>query len=94
MSKTLRKWNYEKHKYENVSIPDNWDCRMICDDMEQEINCCQCGVKIKFGEGYTSMEIHDNLGFAYTVCGSCREDERKEFERFEKKRCSAKECAE
>ena len=67
----LRKWKYDKHKYEPYKIPDTWNCKMYSENMDEIINCCQCGKKIKFGDTYTSLEIHNNIGFGYAVCEKC-----------------------
>lgn len=67
----LRKWKYDKHKYESYKIPDTWNCKMYSKDMDEFVNCCQCGKKIKYGDTYTSLEIHNEIGFGYAVCEKC-----------------------
>lgn len=71
----LRKWNYEKHKYEPYKIPNNWSCKTYCDDMYEIVNCPHCGKEIEFGKCYTSMEIHTEHGFGYGVCEECYQKE-------------------
>lgn len=71
----LKKWNYEKLKYEPIEVPDDWNCITYSDDMKEVVNCPHCGKKIFFGETYTSKEIHTNLGFGYGVCEKCYEEE-------------------
>ena len=71
----LNKWNYRKHKYEPYKIPDNWNVKTYSEDMDELINCAQCGKKIKFGDGYTSLEVHTNLGIGYSVCDKCWDKE-------------------
>ncbi len=68
---TLNKWNYQKHQYEPYNIPDNWNCTTYCDDMDEIVNCPHCGKKIKYGDSYTSLEIHTDIGFGYAVCEKC-----------------------
>lgn len=70
------RWNYEKHDYDPHRIPDSWNCKMYSDDMDEIINCAQCGREITFGEAYTSWEIHGGLGFGYMVCEDCHIEER------------------
>lgn len=46
--------------------------------MSNKVNCAQCGREIKFGDSYTSKEIHTFSGFGYSVCEECYD---KEWER-------------
>ena len=73
----LKKWNYEKHVYEAYEIPDEWRVSVYETDMDMLVNCCQCGKEIKFGETYTSQEVHTNMGFGFVVCEECHECEMK-----------------
>ena len=74
----LRKWNYEKQEYEPYEIPDDWDCRTYCADMEQIVNCPHCGKKLEFGDTYTSRVIHTLYGMGFGVCQKCYEKEWRE----------------
>lgn len=67
----LRKWNYEKHKYEAHYVPVNWNVKIYADNMEEIINCAHCGKKIKAGDSYISYEIHNEVGIGYGVCEKC-----------------------
>lgn len=71
----LNKWNYKEHIYKHYKIPDDWNCKTYSNDMEEVINCPHCGRKLKFGNSYTSLEIHTDSGFGYGVCGKCYQDE-------------------
>ena len=71
----MQKWNNEKGKYELYDVPADWQCKLYEDDMNQKINCASCGKKIRFGECYTSMEIHNVWGFGYAVCPECHQKE-------------------
>ncbi len=71
----LQKWNWSKHTYEDYEVPNNWVCKCYSDDMNEIVNCPHCGEQITFGESYTSMEIHTDLGFGYAVCGDCYDKE-------------------
>lgn len=76
----LQKWNCKKHKYEDYEIPDEWNVKTYGNGMEEIINCCQCGKKLKFGDSYTSLEVHTEMGFGYSVCEDCYEKEWKRRE--------------
>lgn len=67
----LRKWNYEKREYEPYEVPDSWSVKTYSDDMDEIVNCCQCGRELPFGECYTSHEVHTEHGMGYAVCGKC-----------------------
>ena len=67
----LRKWNYEKHEYELISVPDEWNCTWHGTDISKVINCCQCGKEVTFGKSYGSLEIHTLAGLSYMVCEKC-----------------------
>ena len=71
----LQKWNGKKHKYEDYKIPNDWNVKTYSKNMEEKINCAQCGKKIAFGDCYTSLEIHTELGFGYGVCEKCYQKE-------------------
>lgn len=71
----LRKWNYESEKYETYEVPDSWNITTCCPDMDEIINCAQCGRKLPFGYGYTSREVQNNIGFGYAVCKDCHDVE-------------------
>lgn len=67
----MQKWSFERHKYEPYSVPKEWSVRMYSDDMEEEINCAECGKVIRYGESYVSTVIHAHMRFGYAVCGEC-----------------------
>lgn len=71
----LQKWNWDKREYEDCEIPDDWSCKVYSEDMDEIVNCAHCGKKIRFGEGYTSMEIHTKAGWGYVVCKDCYAEE-------------------
>lgn len=73
----LRKWNYETREYDPYEVPDDWELVLTTQDMEQHVNCAQCGKDMTFGDGYTSREVHTNVGFGYPVCEQCYENERR-----------------
>lgn len=71
----VEKWNTLKRKYEPYKIPAEWKCETYLEDLEEYINCAQCGRLIKFGDSYTSLEIHNSIGFGYCVCEKCHDNE-------------------
>lgn len=78
----LNRWNYKTHSYNKEKIPNCYNCKTYSNDMDELVTCPHCGDEIKFGDSYTSLEFHTELGFGYAVCESCYEDEmrrRKEF---------------
>ena len=72
---SMNRWNYKTHKYDSYEVPLNWICTTYSPNMSAIVNCPHCGKEFEFGEGYTSMEIHTESGFGYTVCPDCYEDE-------------------
>lgn len=74
---TLSKWNYEKHNYEDYEIPDDWYVTTFEMDMDKIVHCPHCGRQGKFGDTYTSLEIHTPIGIGYSVCEDCYEQEWK-----------------
>ena len=73
--KTVQKWNWKERKYYPYEIPDDWNCPLYTDDMHETINCASCGKPLKYGDCFTSREIHSSLGMGYPVCEDCYEME-------------------
>ncbi len=71
----LRRWNYKKHRYDPFEVPDNWNVILTSNDLDDLINCCTCGKELKFGDSYTSMRVHNNIGLGYCVCQNCYDKE-------------------
>lgn len=67
----LRKWDEVKRAYEPYYVPDEWNVTTFADDMDEKVNCAQCGREITFGEAYTSLQVHSSIGFGYAVCEEC-----------------------
>lgn len=76
-SMKLSKWNYETREYDEYEVPDDWNCKAYSMDMNEIVNCPHCGRKVEFGNCYTSMEIHTKVGFGFSVCEECYEEEIK-----------------
>jgi hypothetical protein len=77
---TLRKWNEEKGEYEPYDVPSWWRVSRHETDMDTAINCAQCGRMVDYGKSYTSLQVHDEAGFGYMVCGRCHDREVAERE--------------
>lgn len=73
MSIKARKYNVELREYEDVLLPD--ECRTYEEDMEKMVPCAQCGRLHKYGEMYTSREVHTAYGFGFAVCRECHDGE-------------------
>lgn len=71
----LKKWDYKTKSYKDYEIPNQWAVSTYCYNMEQVVNCASCGNKISWGNTYTSLEIHNLLGFGYGVCKECYNEE-------------------
>ena len=76
--KKISRWDPVKKRYEPHLILDDWNIKLYSDDMDEVVNCARCGKKIKYGESYTSRQIHNDFGFGYTVCPKCYEMEWEE----------------
>lgn len=68
----MKKWNYRTRRYDNYEIPKSWNCKAYCDSMDEIVNCAGCGIKLPYGETYTSSEIYTEYGFGYGVCRLCK----------------------
>ena len=71
----MNKWDYELHQYVKFLIPAEWKVVLACDEMDEKVNCCQCGKEVEFGNTYSSQEFHNEIGFGYAVCEECHEKE-------------------
>lgn len=75
----MKKRNFQTHRYEDYSVPEDWKVSMYEKDEEKKINCAECGKPIKFCESFTSQRIYDDAGlFGYAVCWNCHESGLKE----------------
>ena len=72
---TLRRWNWKKRKYEDYDVPDSWCVHTFVNDLDTFVDCASCGEGVPFGLSYTSMEIHNSMGFGYAVCDECYQKE-------------------
>jgi NAD-dependent SIR2 family protein deacetylase len=73
MKNNVGKWNYKTHEYDEYN--PKWNLILMRHEMGELVNCAQCGKEIKFGDSYTSKEVHTHVGFGYPVCDKCYEGE-------------------
>lgn len=72
----LDRWDYDEGRYLPMAVPGEWNVTIGSRDMDEVINCPQCGCELTFGESFTSLEVHTPFfGFGYCVCPSCHERE-------------------
>ena len=78
----MKKWNYEKRKYEEYNPPEGWNYSTHCQNMKGDcvecpvvVTCASCFMPISCSESFTSLEIHNDMGFGYIVCKKCYEEE-------------------
>lgn len=73
----LNRWNYEYHTYFTIPLTSRvpLNIKTYSEDMDEIVNCCQCLKEIRFGDTYTSKEVHTDLGIGFAVCPECYEEE-------------------
>ena len=69
--KKLDRWNPVTERYEPFIVPADRKVAVYATDMNTEVQCAECGKKMKYGDGYTSRWIHTQHGFGYCVCEDC-----------------------
>lgn len=75
--KQAQKWDNIEHKYYPYTIPEK--CILHSDDINEETQCAECSSYLKFGESYTSKNIHNHFWLWYPVCETCYLEEVKNF---------------
>lgn len=73
--RTIDRWNIYTEQYEPVQIPDDWKVAMYSDNLDEQINCVNCGKPMTYGEGYTSRRYHNKAGMGYMECEDCYYDQ-------------------
>ena len=71
----VNKWNFNTREYEKVEIPDTRKISLYSNNMNDIIQCINCGKELRFGDSYTSRRYHTEMGFGYCVCHNCYEEE-------------------
>ena len=67
----IHKRDPEKRKYLEYKIPPERNCPLICDEMNEKVNCTSCWNILEFWKTYTSLQIHHDYWFWYPVCAKC-----------------------
>lgn len=75
----IGRWNYQTHEYDPYIPPEGWKIVLYTTDMDEGINCTNCGKAMTYGDGLTSKELHNGLGLGYPVCQSCYDGEIKRW---------------
>ena len=68
-----QKWNWKTKKYEEYKLPEG--VIFFSKDLDKETACAQCGDMKKFGECFTSREVHTQIGLGFSVCKDCYKEE-------------------
>lgn len=76
--KQAQRWvygeTYDQDHYEFALVLDEATC--YSDDMDAMVACAQCGRPVRYGDTYTSKEIHsDGAAWGYAVCEDCYREE-------------------
>ena len=74
----MNKWNFKTREYEPYSVPADWNCKTFSVNMDEIVNCPHCGREVRFGDCYTSRQIHTRYGMGFAVCEECYEKEWRE----------------
>lgn len=71
--KISNKWSFKRHCYYRKIINDK--CSTYEEKLDEKVKCANCNKDIKFGNSYTSLQYHDDVGFGYAVCDECYKKE-------------------
>lgn len=75
-ARVAQKWNPYHGKYRFYVLPeDELKCSLLEDSAEKIIACAGCGRSVKYGESFSSLEIHTESGFGFMVCHMCIDQE-------------------
>lgn len=77
----LNKWNFQTKEYEPFDSPAK-KIKLYTEDMDELVDCANCGKELKYGECYTSRTIHTDVGFGYGVCENCYQKELEEDKKY------------
>ena len=73
---SVSRWLPKKNKYKKYRLPVG-SC-LYSNDMDKVVSCASCGKEIKYGDSYTSRQIHTEIGIGFAVCSECYEKELKD----------------
>lgn len=69
------KWNFKKHDYEPYILPEG--TKLISSNMDEKVPCASCGTLTAYGDTFTSLTIHNQIGMGFPVCDACYDKEWK-----------------
>ena len=80
-NKSIRKWNFEKHEYNEVENKYGAKLALIEDpsELDEIIKCTNCGEEITVGVSMTSKQYHNDFGLGFPVCVACY---KREWEKY------------
>ena len=73
--KILYKYSPSEKKLEPYEVPEDWKCVFNLSNMDELINCAECGKSIRYSDAHTSNLIQDKNGNRYCICGHCKFEE-------------------
>ena len=76
-ARMLRRYDWASRSYAPYEVPASWRGEKYLQSADTAVNCAGCGKPMRWGDTYTSMEIHDRAGLGYGVCGTCYDKEMK-----------------
>lgn len=79
--RAIRKYDVEKREMIDWDVSREWRLALWNTNMDEIVNCAQCGVKLKYGDCYTSRELMNGAGLGYGVCMRCYQEEGLRAER-------------
>lgn len=73
----IRKWDYKTKQYIAYITPATI-ISVYSDDLDQPVDCANCGLRMTYAVGYTSKTLHNMAGFGFSVCEKCYKEECEE----------------
>ena len=73
----LMRWDFRRHEYLPFGIPNSRKVGIWSENMNAPVDCANCGRRMTYGRGHTSLAIHTPLGIGYIVCSRCHAEEIK-----------------
>ena len=47
-ARVLQKWDYATHRYRQILVPVDWNCKTYTEDFQEVVNCPHCGKELPF----------------------------------------------
>lgn len=68
-----QRWDNELREYKPYELPEG--AVTYCPHLSATVTCADCGKSVRYGDTYTSSEIHTSTGVGYAICETCMENE-------------------